>query len=243
MNIIDENGNLFGLINAIDALTILVVLTVLTAGVSLVLSGSTDEPEPTETKPLRYATVSYTTPLSSDATAIEAGTTITVTGSDETFQVEDVYRSFSNSSAHVVARVSYRGTPRANENRIYGGDTVEMVTNSYRFRAKVLSVNESANEIQQTRVPVVVRTSVDEAVAQAITSDQRVTIQNQTVATIQSVTRDSAAGNQREVRVRIEVVARGQRQAPMFGGKRLRLGSHISIVTDSFIIRGSVIET
>jgi len=242
MKIIDEHGNLFGLVNTVDALTVLVVLTVLTAGATLVLSGSTDESEPTEPEPLRYATVSYTTPLSSDATALDTGTTISVAGGDETFQVEDVYRSFSNSSAHVVARVSYRGTPVANGNRIYGGDTVEMTTNSYRFRGEVLSVNETATEIHQTRVPVVVRATVDDAVAQAVTSGQQVTIQNQTVARIQSVTRGSTSGNQREVRVRVEVVARYQGQAPTFGGKRLRLGRPISIVTDTFIIRGSVIE-
>ncbi|MBV0900400.1 DUF4330 family protein [Haloarcula salina] len=242
MNVIDENGNLFGVVNAIDALAILVVLTVLTAGATLVLSGSNDRTQTSEPEPIRYATVSYTVPLTSDAAAIDTGTMISPSGSDETFQVEDVHRSFSNSSAHIVARVSYRGTPRANGGRIYGGDTIAMVTNSYRFRTTVLSVNDTAKEIRRTTVPVVVRASVDEAVARAIRSGQQVEIQNQTVASIQSVSRRSGTGNEQVVRVEIELAARTQKQVPMFGGNQIRLGSRISIVTDNFMMRGSVIS-
>lgn len=48
MQVIDENGFLFGVINIIDALVVLLVAAVVIAGVALVLPGE-DEPQETRT--------------------------------------------------------------------------------------------------------------------------------------------------------------------------------------------------
>jgi len=45
MEILDEKGRLFGVVNVIDALAVLLVLAVVAAGAALVL-GSEPEPEP-----------------------------------------------------------------------------------------------------------------------------------------------------------------------------------------------------
>ena len=45
MELIDEEGNLFGIVNVIDALVVLVLVAVLVAGVALVTGGS-DPAEP-----------------------------------------------------------------------------------------------------------------------------------------------------------------------------------------------------
>ncbi|WP_424002624.1 hypothetical protein ACOZ4I_02315 [Haloarcula salina] len=83
VHIIDEDGGLFGLINAIDELTILEVLTILTVDATLVINGSNGGFEQTETKLFRYATISYAITSPSNATAV--GTGIPTSGSDETF--------------------------------------------------------------------------------------------------------------------------------------------------------------
>lgn len=80
MKIIGEKGRLFGVLNIIDALVILLVVAVMAAGVALVtgVQGEPNEPEST-----RYATISYTVPLESDAATLKDGETLTTIRGDE----------------------------------------------------------------------------------------------------------------------------------------------------------------
>lgn len=56
MELIDENGNLFGKINLIDALVVLAVLVVIGAGASFVLGGNTDDGSTNKEQPARTET-------------------------------------------------------------------------------------------------------------------------------------------------------------------------------------------
>lgn len=60
MQVIDDRGYLFGLVNIIDALVVLVLLAVLVAGVALVTgAGSSPGEEPTQTEVIDFQTDSY----------------------------------------------------------------------------------------------------------------------------------------------------------------------------------------
>lgn len=237
--VIDDEGKLFGLINVIDLLALLLVLAVVVAGVALVQSGgdqSTD-PEPPET---RYATVSYSAPLSSDAALVAQGDSLSLIDGS-TVSVVDVYRSFTTGGdTHVVAQVAYNDTLSGDGGRLYGGDETSLSTGSYRTSAHVLTVNQTSTNIPTARMSVVLSANVSEATARALESGQEARIGDETIATIETVTERSRTDDRRQLLVGVELVAWDTRPVPQFNGQALRVDNSVTIVTDRATLRGQV---
>ena len=241
MDVIDEKGRLFGVVNVVDALVVLVVLAMLIAGTALVMGGDDGSEEPTEPAPQRYATIAYDVPLGSDGAALSTGEMLNATGGDESYAVTDVYRSFTpNGSAYVVATVEYRGTLTAGGSSVYGGDDVDLSTDAYRVDAQVLSVGESDGAIPTTTRRVILEANVSSAVANAIEADDTAAVGDTQVATVTAVDRENGAGNSVHVRVGVELTAWDREPVPAFDGSPLRVGNRVTILTNSVAIPGTV---
>lgn len=241
MDIIDDQGRLFGVANIIDVLVLLLVLAVVAAGVALVAGGnSTSDGGPQET---RYATVSYTVPLESQGATLETGDSLSVIRGGEVYNVSDVYRSFTpEGAAHIVARIEYSGDLTTNGNRLYGGDEAELTTGSYRMAATVLANNQTRSTLSTRQVPVVLALNSSSSTARAIEVGQRATIANQTVATVASVGRESNATGHQRVFVGVELEAWERHSSLTFDGERLLVDNPVTIITDTAVIRGRVHE-
>jgi hypothetical protein len=238
--LIDDEGKLLGLVNVVDLLVVLLVLAVGVAGVALVQSsgGNSGASEPA---PTRYATLSYSAPLSSDAALLDTDDTVAPPGADTTFTVVDVYRSFtSDGQAHVLTRVAYTGTPSGTDGRLYGGDDTSLSTGSYRVAAHALAVNQTATDIPTTRVSVVLSANVTDATARALEPGQEATIGDEPVATIETVTERSRTEHRRQLLVGVELVAWDTEPVPQFDGEALRVDNDVTIVTETTTLHGQV---
>ncbi|QIO20887.1 DUF4330 family protein [Haloarcula sp. JP-L23] len=242
--IIDENGALFGRVNVVDAVVVLVVLTVLLAGTALVLDrGNSDV---SNTKPTKYATVSYAVPLTSGAAAIESGETLDPAPTGEPLEVVGVTRSFApGGEAHVVSRVAYTGPlsaqwvwgdgiVRDDTRPLYGGDETAVIANGYRTRADVLAVNQTTATLPTSRVSVVI--SVNESVARSVETGATARVDDHTVATVERVGDGPAADGKRAVTLELRTWARDG--TPWFGGSPLRVDNRVTVVTDDAVVSG-----
>ncbi|MGM0718641.1 MAG: DUF4330 family protein, partial [Halobacteriota archaeon] len=72
MNVIDDEGRLFGVINVIDVLVVLFVVAVVVAGAALVFS---DDPEPEPNVETTYATLDLGTHLDAIVEELNEGDT------------------------------------------------------------------------------------------------------------------------------------------------------------------------
>lgn len=244
MEIIDEKGRLFGVVNVVDALVVLLALAVVAAGVALVIGGqsASDTGASDDSEPTQYATVSYTVPLESEAATLQDTDTLRFSD-DGSYNVSDVYRSFTpNGGVHVVAKTEYEGGFTANGDRLYGGQSTTVSTGSYRVDADVLAVNQSESTIPTRRVPVVLSANVSSSVARAIEEGQEATIGDQTVATVESVRRGPANDDRRQVWVGVELNAWERNTGPAFDGQSLRVDNRVTVVTDTVVVRGRLHE-
>ncbi|EMA47126.1 DUF4330 family protein [Halobiforma nitratireducens] len=90
MELIDEDGNLFGVVNVIDALVVLLLLAVVVAGVALVTGGEPNETA-TEDGETGYATVELGQQPDYVIDRLRTGNTAVLEGTGETVTVTDVY--------------------------------------------------------------------------------------------------------------------------------------------------------
>lgn len=248
MDVLDEEGRLFGRVNVVDAMVVLVVLAVLVAGVALVVGGGDDtdpnsELEPDLEGPTRYATLTYDVPLNSDAAELDTGGQLAATGSDDAYDVMDVHRSFSpDGDVFVTTRVVYHGEFTAGGNRLYGGDSVEFVTDSYRINADVRAVNQSSTQLSTTTTPVVLETNVSRAVRDAIEPGTEATVAGDRVATITGVEAREDGDGQVPTLVGAELVTRDVKPVPAYDGTSLRIGATVTVVTDDVVISGDIVR-
>lgn len=134
MQVIDDRGYLFGLINIIDALVVLVLLAVLVAGVALVTdAGSSPADEETRTEVIVFQTDAYPDFVTD---AIEEGEN----GNDEVVAILDksvtdlpdnesqtgVNLTRARLRAEVVVETSPDGLPTFDGERLYVGREMQL---------------------------------------------------------------------------------------------------------------------
>ncbi|AHG01020.1 hypothetical protein HALLA_13330 [Halostagnicola larsenii XH-48] len=217
MPLIDDDGNLFGVVNVVDALVVLVLLAVLVAGAALVVNGggsasvSADPDEP-ET---RYATVELgdqpdyvVEQLSEGDTALARGwgsdgtaANVTVTDVSVTARNGDQ----TNASTDVTIRVALEGVAPEDDGertafRVDGdsltlGSELKLDLGTYATSGTVtaLDSDEDALAADETTTDTEVELrNVTPAVADGLEEGMTETVRGETVATIQSVESEPA---------------------------------------------------
>ena len=90
MPLIDDEGNLFGVVNVIDALAVVLLLAVVVAGIAIVTSGG-DRGGPGEPEETRYAPIELGQQPDYVINRLEVGDVATVSETGATLTVTDVY--------------------------------------------------------------------------------------------------------------------------------------------------------
>ncbi|WP_225335071.1 DUF4330 family protein [Halomicrobium urmianum] len=244
MQLIDDSGNLFGLVNVVDALVVLLALAVGVAGVALVTAddGADDEPPAPE-----LATTNVTLDLGAQpeavAAAIEAGDTYSPGGNAE-LTVTDVQVAPQDGGARVYVRAQLRGEAR-NDTIAYGnvpprlGRSLDIKTDSYAVSGSIQSIG-GGDELPTRTTPVLLQTTVSETTAAEIEPGQSMTVAGREVATVESVTAYGSDGNdRRRLAVGVELATIGA-DRPQFGGRTVREGVTIPVETADYRLAGTV---
>jgi hypothetical protein len=270
MPLIDDEGNLFGVVNVIDALAVCLVVAVLIAGVAFVgvLGGESAEPEidsadsnntvsdGNQSQPAtRYATVDLGLQPDYVAEAIEEGDEAAVAVGGHNLTITDVYTSPTNSgnNGHVVVRTRIHGEyPPANASatafrfdntsvRIGSGVTID--TADYRRQGTVLRLETEGESLRTERTTVFLESDVPETTADAIESGDEYRFAGRTVATVTDVTTEELE-NSSEMGVDLEVdlVTFNRAGTRTFGSRPLDINSQLVIRTENYDITGEIVR-
>ena len=185
MEIIDEEGRLFGTINVVDALVVLVVLAVAIAGIALVAGGESVE---TET---RYVTVDLGTQPEFVVDQLDVGDTSTLDDEFGNLTITDTYLTRSTAGTQAMARV--RVTGRATEGRftfdgepLRLGRSLSFENETYAVNGTITAVGNQTELSTQERT-VVLRGVVPDDVARNADAGDEIRVADESVATFRDV--------------------------------------------------------
>ena len=246
--IIDDEGQLFGLINVVDALVVLIVLAIVVAGIALIaVPGSEDT---------RYATVDMGTQPDHVAGQITPGDTWEAGGDELT--VTDVHRyvpgddtgeigvligaqvngtAIETETAQQSQPIEFAGEP------LRFGRTLEIATNEYVVDGEVIDVSVDETDLGTDSQPLVVQTEVDSVTAETIQPGDAFTVGDEPVVTVESVTL-YATGDPDVRRAVLGVTAetRTVGDTALFGDRPLRSGETLPIRTNNYDLDGTIVR-
>lgn len=186
MDIIDDDGRLFGAVNVIDALVVLLVAAVIIAGAAFILAPSA--PEDT-----RYATVDFGEQPSHITSQLEEGDTMEMEASSDNMTIVDTY---VGPNGHTLARVLVRGESveireGVNQFQFAGepfraGQSLEFETLDYVVTGDVTHVASGGETLEQSEYDVIAVASMSGNAADAIEEGVAYTVSGHEVATVES---------------------------------------------------------
>ncbi|WP_144924259.1 DUF4330 domain-containing protein [Halorubrum salsamenti] len=242
MELIDDDGDLFGVVNVVDALVVLLLLAVVVAGVALVFGGDDPAPEPdTETT---YATLDMGTQPAYVVDAINEGDTYEPDGSS-TITVTDVHLTPREDDVGVTLRVQLDGTPGDDTVSYAGapprlGRSLTIATTRYEVSGQIRAVGDD-DALDRTDQRVILRDTLDTETAASVTAGDEVRLAGRTVATVEEVA-TYATGNASQTRVFLETTLDAHREdgQARFGGVPLQRGQSLTLPADEYTIDGQI---
>jgi hypothetical protein len=241
MDVIDDDGNLFGAVNVVDALVVLVVLAVVIAGAAFVFA---DDPAPEPDTDTTYATLDLGTQPAYIVDAINEGDTYAPDGSSS-ITITDVHLTPRGEEIGVTLRVELQGG--TNEDAItYAnapprlGRSLTIATSQYEVSGQIRALgdgNALAGDIQ----PVIVRDTLDPETATAVTPGDEIRLAGRTVAIIEDVA-TYATSNPERTRILVETNLTTHREngQTRFGGVPLQRGQPVTLPADKYTIDGQI---
>ena len=241
MELIDDDGDLFGVVNVVDALVVLVVLAVGVAGVALVF---TDDPAPQPDTDTTYATLDMGTQPAYIVDAINEGDTF---APDDTssITITDVHLTPRGNDIGVTLRVELQGETDGDVLTYANapprlGRTLAIETSQYEVSGQIRDTGDDdalAGDIQQ----IIVRDTLDAETATTVTPGDEIRLAGRTVATIEDVV-TYATNNSDRTRVLVEtnVSAHHANGQARFGGVPLQRGQPITLPADKYTIDGQI---
>ncbi|RKD98084.1 DUF4330 family protein [Halopiger aswanensis] len=253
MELIDEKGNLFGVVNVIDALVVLLVLAVGVAGIAVVGvlgpgddTTDGDDGPPTET---RYATIDLGTQSLSNAEAVATGDEMTGDVEDERLAVTDVYAvPAGNETADVTVRTEVKGTQYENGTFAFGGNEVaadhniSIQTDEYDVTGTIETVENTTAELQTNETEVLFDRTVDRETAEAIEAGDEAQLGNETTATLETASVYPLSDGQYRVVAGATLETLATEDDPRYGSAIVEPESTIAFSTAEYDLRPTIRE-
>lgn len=242
MDLLDDDGNLFGVVNVVDALVLLFVLGVVTAGAAFVL-----QPEPTPEGP-NVGTTNVTLDLGTQpdylVSAINEGDTHNAGGESE-LTITDVHLTPQEDQTQVIVRAELRG--------IAGDDSIEyanapprlgralnIATSTYQVSGRIRAVGGD-DSLSTEQTDVVLSDTMSAADAEEVTQGDEIRLGGRTVATVETVSTFATKNpDQRRVVVGATLETYTQHGDRRFGGTPVRTGQTITLPADAYTFDGQV---
>lgn len=242
MDVIDDEGNLFGVVNIVDVLVILFVVAVVVAGVALVYS---DDPEPSGPEvETTYATLDLGTQPDYIVTEINEGDSFTPSG-DSSLTITDVHLAPDETATRTIVRVKLEG-PVSGESIQYNdapprlGRTLDITTDRYVVEGPIRDVGDS-DTLTRESTTVVLTDTLESTNADSITPGDEIRQGDRTVATIDAVTAYSTNDSDvRRVYVETTLETYEQLETRRFGDTPIRSGQTVRLPGEGYTIEGSI---
>ncbi|MEY7849449.1 DUF4330 family protein [Natrarchaeobius sp. A-rgal3] len=266
MPLIDDEGNLFGIVNVVDALVVVVLIIIIVAGIALVSGideGGDDSALETET---RYATIDLGQQPVHVIDQLEAGDVGTIHDSDETMTVTDVHVSpavqnhTSNTNLpteaddtfpHATIRIEVEGEPLEE-----GADPIQVSdwpfrpgTGEWEFdiggsvlKGEIVAIDEEGPSLPVEETQVLLEGNVSESTATEIDEGDSMQIGSHSVATITSVQITPTNRSDHRAHVGVELLTLDRDGEPTFGGQTVTLDRQLQLAMGSYDLDGKVAE-
>lgn len=258
MPLIDDEGNLFGVVNVVDALVVCLVLAVAVAGIAVVGVLGTGTIAPDADGPqsaTRYATIDLGTQPDYIATAVADGDRAAVDVDGHNLTLTDVYVSPTpgGDEGHVVVRARIDGesppeadteTPFRFDNRpLRIGSNVTIDTTDYELNGTVQRLEDEGTTLRTERTTVRLESNVSSTTADAIETGDEYRFAGRTVATVTDVTTtDVPNSSTTAVDLEVDLVTVDRAGTQIFGGRSLDTGSRITLRTETYDVSGDVVR-
>ncbi|MFP8953829.1 DUF4330 family protein [Natrialbaceae archaeon A-arb3/5] len=251
MPLIDDEGNLFGVVNVIDALAVVLLCAVLVAGIAFVgVLGTDGEPE------TRYATIDLGEQPDYVVDRVSEGDTASPEGTEHNLTVTDVYVTPSAAEdepqPHVAVRAEVNGEriedgdgastfEFAGEHLRVGSD-LDFDTDDYVTSGEVtdLSADDASLGIEET--PVLLESTVSETTANEIEEGDTVELGPHTTATMTDVQLYPLSGDQYRTLVGVDLAALQQGSTTTYGGQPVTVDSSLQLHFDSYDLDAEVVR-
>ncbi|EMA01367.1 protein of unknown function [Haloarcula vallismortis] len=239
-SLLDEDGNLFGLVNIVDALAVLLVIAVVVAGAALVLQPEPEPPAPNTTN----VTLDLGTQPGYIVTEIAEGDTYSPNGDSE-LTVTDVQLTPQGNQTRVILRATLRGPP-SDDSLTYSnapprlGRSLSIATSRYEVSGQIRAVGGD-NSLAQEDTTVVLRDTMTAAEARDVTAGDEIRLAGRTVATVEDVAA-YATYNSTEQTVFVEAELNTYRQQSdrRFGGTQVRRGQTVTLPAEDYTFNGRI---
>lgn len=253
MALIDDEGNLFGVVNVIDALAVLLVLAVAVAGIAVVgLLGGGGEDD------VRYATVDLGSQPDYVVDRIDAGDEMIVDGHDQNVTVTDAYvtpggSDANNESTSVTVRVEIEGTLVDHETRdrrvfehagerLRVGQEFALETENYAASGQFTAIDQTESELSLNETQVLLETELPTVTADEIRAGDEYRVAGRTIGTVETVQTYPIGGDRHRALVGLELATLERGGTPTFGGSQLGIGSTIEFRTGAYDLTGEVVR-
>ncbi len=246
MDIIDDEGRLFGLVNVIDVLVVLLFLAVVVAGATFVLSTSTIGEED-----VRYATVDLGEQPSHVIENLEVGDTMELEASPDNFTVTDVHYG-PGEDGHVIIRGEVRGQRiEIGEDRYqfeFGGEVfragqeLTIETPEYTATGVVRQLQESGETLQTVETQVFTSTTVPAAVAEELDTGDTYTINEESIATIESLQLYPSDAGDWTALIGFTLASHQRGGTAHYGSIPLQIGAAVPFETDGYSLNTTIVE-
>lgn len=242
MELLDDDGNLFGVVNVVDALVILFVFAIVAAGAAFVL-----QPEPAPEEP-DVATTNVTLDLGPQpnylVAAINEGDTHSA-GEESQLTITDIHLSPQGGQTRVIVRAKLRGIA-SGETIDYAnapprlGRALDIATDTYQVSGRIRAVGGN-DSLSTEQTDVVLSDTMPTADAQEVTPGDEIRVGGRTVATIETVSTFATRNpNQRRVVVGATVTTYTQHGDSRFGNTPVRTGQRIRLPADAYTFNGRI---
>lgn len=262
MDLIDEHGRIFGIVNVVDALVVVLVAAVVVAGLALVLQDpESDGPAPEPERELRYATVTFGENPPPVANAIDTGDRLrlaagtrgnsTVRAGNATVRagnVTDVYRvPGRKDTVFVVARIALTGQVQEGTFVVSGtpirvGNALTVVGDDAALEGRITAVNASGEHLPTGRTALVLESTVSTAVAGTLGEGDTYRVGSATGGVVESLTVYPTGNPDKrlvQLGVRLRTLSTGA--GPEYAGRPIRVGEKRTLAPDNATVRGTVL--
>lgn len=244
MELIDDEGNLLGLVNVVDALVVLLVVAVVAAGAAFVFLDDS-EPAPEPETATAFVTLDLGTQPDNVAAAINEGD-IHDSGGPTQLRITDVHLTPQDNDTRAIVRVEVTGevtdedTLRYQDAPLRLNRQLGISTERYQVNGRIQSVGD-ANELVTESTTVVLQQTIDAEDADQVTSGDRVRVGGRVVATIEEVATFATNNpNRQRVFVAANLTTHRQQDARRFGGRPVTRGQAVTLPTADYTLDGRI---
>ena len=242
MELIDDDGRLFGAVNVVDALVVLLLVAVVVASAAFVFSDS-PEPAPPESE-TTYATLDLGVQESYMVEAIAEGDTYEPDGTS-TIRVTDIHLTPQDGNVGVTLRVALDGEVNDQGSLVYAGApprlgrSLTIATDRYEVSGQIRDVGES-DALEQSRQPVVITSTLEAGTAEAVTPGDEIRVAGRTVAQIDDVTTYATENTTRRILASVQLNTHRQGDELRFGGRPVQRGQQVTLPTAEYTLTGQI---